>query len=452
MLKCGASSVVITPETTQFLSGYPHVERYSKGKDTELMSSSMYLDDGANCQLFIANDLIFLEKALVAEIRAGIEDRTSVPAENIMVTCTHTHSGPITTKPIGSVDNEMPPPPDKEYLNWMKQKVISCALEAVENAEPAELGMGFADSSHVGGNRRHPDGQKNSRVPVLTARSTANGAPVAVMPIVCVHPTVLHQDSKLFSADFPGYARLTVQNKLGNIPVVYHSGPSGNQSPRYLARENTVGEAKRLGEILGNSILSAVESAVYPDSVNLNSVSGFLDLPLNNFPSVEEAAKIEKQAREKQGKMRAAGDDPKATRTAECDWFGAERRLKLAVEFNSGKLQEKIRGHLPVEVQIFVVGPWKFIGLPGEIFVEYGLEIIREFPDTYVIAYANGYTLGYLVTAEAVAEGAYEARSAIFKSPESPELLVNISCHLLKGALSKSFQNPSRLYDILPLT
>ena len=42
---------------------------------------------------------------------------------------------------------------------------------------------------------------------------------------------------------------------------------------------------------------------------------------------------------------------------------------------------------------------------PGENFVEFAIDVMRAYPNTFIIAYANGETKGYLVTAEAVAEG-----------------------------------------------
>ena len=42
----GASETDISPKTSQFLIGYPHVKRYSTGIHDPLMSSALYLSDG----------------------------------------------------------------------------------------------------------------------------------------------------------------------------------------------------------------------------------------------------------------------------------------------------------------------------------------------------------------------------------------------------------------------
>lgn len=56
--KAGAAAVEITPKESQFLFGYPHVERMSTGVHDPLFSSALYLENGCEQVLFIANDII----------------------------------------------------------------------------------------------------------------------------------------------------------------------------------------------------------------------------------------------------------------------------------------------------------------------------------------------------------------------------------------------------------
>jgi hypothetical protein len=70
--------------------------------------------------------------------------------------------------------------------------------------------------------------------------------------------------------------------------------------------------------------------------------------------------------------------------------------------------------------------------LPGEQFVEYGLEIKRRAPGrAFVIGNANGELQGYIVTPEAAAAGGYEAAWALFR-PESGARLVEAAVELMK--------------------
>ena len=88
-----------------------------------------------------------------------------------------------------------------------------------------------------------------------------------------------------------------------------------------------------------------------------------------------------------------------------------------------------------VEVQVITIGPdIAFVSLPGEIFVELGLEIKKRSPFryTHLIELANG-AIGYIPNRSAYAEGNYEVVSARVAAG-SGEMLVESAVQLLKAA------------------
>src|SRR5436189_6411436 len=90
----GAASVEITPDRSLFLSGYPHVPRYSTGVHDPLLSSALFIRSG-NCQiLLIANDIIYITAQSSRRVRKLIEHATGVPQNHILISATTTHSGP----------------------------------------------------------------------------------------------------------------------------------------------------------------------------------------------------------------------------------------------------------------------------------------------------------------------------------------------------------------------
>ena len=101
-LKAGAASVQITPPIPMFLAGYPHVRRDSTGVHDPLLSSALYLENGPVRVLLIANDVIYVSKASTARCRKLISDSTGIPPQNILISATHTHSGPKTLDPIAT--------------------------------------------------------------------------------------------------------------------------------------------------------------------------------------------------------------------------------------------------------------------------------------------------------------------------------------------------------------
>lgn len=433
-LSANAKAITITPESVQFLDGYPHVKRFSTGVDTELYSSALYLESGDSRWLLIGHDLLFFDKGQVAEIRRRITEKTGVPSAHIMLSCTHTHSAPVSRIRFPRPANDIAPPLDEEMMDWITDRIVSNAIAATRDPQPAELGHGLADSSMVGCNRRDPQGPAHPEVPVMLVRNAETQSPIGLMLVVSVHPTILHQDSTLYSGDFPGHSRLRIQEVLGDIPVVHHIGAAGDQSPRHITRKNTPEEAGRLGRLLAESVLTATAGMNFTRSIDLRGATAHVDFNIRDFPTVEAAAENERKVFARFDQMRKEGADPAATRTAECDWFGAERMLFMAKLKASGELDENTRKNtLPVEIQIVKIGERTFVAWPGEVFIEFALQIRQEFPDAFIITCANGTTQGYLVTQQAMDEGAYEAYGSTFKSPESALRLVETTRELLRG-------------------
>ncbi len=433
-LQAGTACVDVTPTDSQFLFGYPHVRRYSTGVHDPLLASALYLCRGEEQLLFIGNDVIFIPKQSAARARRRIAEATGIPATSIMVTATHTHSGPSTVKYLSNEADPTVPDPDQRYLERLEEGIVRAGKEAFERAAPAAIGLVEADGSCVGTNRRDPAGPADPRVPVLVVKQAEADRLIGLMMVCSMHPTVLHEDSTLVSADFPGATRRCLQRSMvgEDCPIVLHTGPCGNQSPRHVTRENTPAEADRLGEALARDVVAAMAHISYRSDVALASSGAEVTLPTRRLPSVEESRINLKCARARLEQLRGVQAPAAEIRTAEVDCFGAEEAVVLAEAAADGRLERYAQSCMPAEIQVFQVGPWTFVGWPGEIFIEFGLRIAERFENTYVISLANGELQGYLVTEEAVRQGAYEANNALFASPASGDLLVEKTLELLR--------------------
>jgi hypothetical protein len=429
--RAGAAERDITPETGVFLFGYPHVQRISTGVHDPLSVSALYLA-GRGTALWVSCDLIWLPRALVTRARQRISDRTHLSMDQIMLTATHTHSGPVMSTMLSNAEDPVVPGPDPAYQHRVEQAIVDAACEAAQQATPAEVVHAVADGRGLGTNRRDPDGPAMPQVPVIAARDLATGRFRAIMAVVSMHPTVLHEDSTLISGDFPGLARQHLKQKSlsSGCPFVYHMGASGNQSPRHVVASNSFDEADRLGHRLSESIESALNQA-RPLTANITTDYYEIDLPRRILPAVPEAERLAKQARARLEALRQRGTPRAECRKAEVDWFGAKETLTLARAAEAGHLEEAARSCLPAEIQAIDIGGLRFVGWPGEVFVEFAWQVMAEWPDTYIITLANGELQGYLVTEQAVSEGAYEAGNAIFASPESGQRLVSVTHSLL---------------------
>ena len=282
VLLAGAAAADVTPRDPQFLFGYPHVPRHSAGVHDPLLSSALFLSDGRTPVLLVANDVIYVSRQTVRRVRDRIERQTGIPAANIMITATHTHSGPMTVDILGSESDPAVPKADPRYIEQLEDGIVEAAAEAFGSARPARVGLAIADGSCVGTNRHDPAGPSDPKVPVLAVRERDGEAFVAAMVVCSMHPTVLHEDSTLISGDFPAMTRQYVQEHLvgRDCPMVYHTGPCGNQSPRHVTEANTFEEAARLG----HSIVRAVGTIEWTSDIALGCARSLVDLPPRMFP------------------------------------------------------------------------------------------------------------------------------------------------------------------------
>jgi len=435
ILKAGAAQIDISPKDSQFLFGYPHVKRYSTGIHDKLWSSALYLSDGNEQALFIANDIIFVSKETANDARKEISARTGIKPKNIMITATHTHSGPHTVDYVSNQADPIVPKADQKYVVFMKNCIVQAGIEAFNRSKQAKLGLGIANDTGIGTNRRNPKGPADHKVPVLLVKNTNTDIDIACMLICSMHPTVMHEDSTLVSGDFPGMTRLYLQKNVldENCPVLHHTGPSGNQSPRHVTKANTFDEAERLGNILGKAVEKAINQIKFRNDLRISAVTDTVnDLPKKTFPSVKIAEEKLTAAEEKLEELRNHNTPKQDIRTAECDWFGTEEVLTLAKAAQDGSLEKAYDLCLPAEIQVIRVGKWHFIGWPGECFIEYPLEVKNNHPDTFIISLANGEMQGYIVTQEAAEEGGYEASNALFNY-QAGNIFVNKTLQLIEN-------------------
>ena len=256
-LVAGAAISDITPRDPQFLFGYPHVRRYSTGVHDPLLSSALFLSDGDRRLLFSANDVIFIGRETARRVRRRIEEQTGIPAANIMVTATHTHSGPITADMVSNELDQAVPKANPRYIEYMENGIVDAAVRACRTARPATIGMALADGSGVGTHRHEVCGPSDPQVPVLAVRDAGDGVFLAVMLVCSMHPTVLHEDStpreRGFSRDdSPLAATARRRRELSCAPshrTVWKSKPAARDRGKYLRGSRSAG--RTLGPIGG---------------------------------------------------------------------------------------------------------------------------------------------------------------------------------------------------------
>lgn len=416
-LQAGFGRRDITPRKPCFLVGYPHVGRTSTGVHDPLFASALFVGNGENGVLCISVDWLFVSADWTWECRRRIAAETGLAPEAILISATHTHSGPHTVDILAWKEDPVVPPADDAYLEYACGETAAAAIDAWRGRVAAEAAWTTADVSGLaGGNRIDPHGAEDPEAGLLVVRRAADQAALAVLTVYGMHPTVLHEDSTLFSGDFIAFARARVEESFAGAGVVYLNGVCGNQSPRRAVRAQTFAEAGRIGTALGERLAQAVSAVTgFSTDPPLAALTVRLDLEGKIFPSVSEAELNLTIVRKRYSDLQAAGAERAVIRTAECTVFGAEEVLTLAKAEVSGEAADVRERYRTAEIQVLRVGGTFLAGWPGEFFVEYGLEVKRRSASpVFVATMANGELHGYVVTPDAEATGGYEAQMSLF--------------------------------------
>jgi hypothetical protein len=437
-LRAGAAVVDITPLEGTPLAGY-YSPRGAKGVLDKLYAKSIVLEqDGIRVALVVC-DLISLPRQTVVEARQAIEKRTGIPGAHVMISATHTHTGPAVIRQsaldaVVGATNEL----GRRYSDNLPALIARSVEAASRKLDAVSLTAAIGKEENLSFNRRfvmrdgtvswnprkldpnilRPAGPIDPDVGILRVERHA-APPLATYVNFAMHPdTVSGAD---VSADFPGVLAQLLADCQGNDMVtVFANGCCGNLNHRRIGwAEQPSGprETRRIGTVLAGAVCRTLPMLQAVNSGGLRVTSALVTLPAAQISS-------EDVSRAKANLERMA--DPKLPFL---DKVKAVQVLDVAAR--EGKPWD-------VEVQVIALNDQvAWVSLPGEIFVELGLAIKKASPFryTFIAELANG-SIGYIPDHPAYAQGNYEVVSARCKEG-SGELLVETAVRLLKEIQSQ---------------
>lgn len=241
----------------------------------------------------VALDLIGLDVSNSDLIRSAVGGKLGVPAVNVMVNCSHTHSAPYTIA-WGLDWRECW---TSEWFKALPGRIAACAVQAAAAPREAVLRHG-REQVRVGFNRRLPtadgmvmrDNPEGSCAPwtdVVSFHSPVDGRLLGVMFSAAAHPVVIHASSTLISADYPGFAVKAVEGKTDGAFALFVQGCCGDVNAKHW--KGGFDKARELGESLAAAALSAVRAGEPVHPAFASAVCRFL-LPYQSKPSSETIA------------------------------------------------------------------------------------------------------------------------------------------------------------------
>ena len=138
-LRAGAATSNITPDLGGDVVG-GFVPFPATNVHDELHARCLVLDDGNTRLAFVVCDLLGLHRTVSVEARKRIADETGIPAENVLISGTHTHSA---VNALGQIprgfhsDVELTP-----YQQFIARRIADGVRRAIHALRPAELAFG----------------------------------------------------------------------------------------------------------------------------------------------------------------------------------------------------------------------------------------------------------------------------------------------------------------------
>jgi hypothetical protein len=214
--------------------------------------------------------------------------------------------------------------------------------------------------------------------------------------------------------------------------VLFAQGTSGNQSPRYFRNGKTWDEAVRVGSAIAQEADRVLGTMEYKSDVKLLCVSTETDLEIRDLPPIDTAQAAVDQATQNWENLKKTSNVERDIWNAELLKLGAENTLAFAMikdQFGENALG---LGDLPIEIQVIGIDDARIVGLPGEMFVEFGLTIQYRVPfdKCFVTELTNGTLPGYAGTTQAYVQGGYETGSSLLTG-HSGEQMVNAAVQLV---------------------
>ena len=442
-LKIGFARVNTNPPLGIFVSGY-YIPRHAKGFLDDLESTALALECGDTKLLMISVDISGINKDIGAEFKEAISQATGIPVENMILSATHTHTGPKLFV-AGTPSEHDTPELYAEYRNFLKKRLVDVCRLALQDVKPCRMAFGHGWApERVAYIRRYrmkdgstftcppindpnivgPIGELDQRVHVL--RFDQEGGYSIILVNYGLHADTIN--GELISADWPGVMRRTLERTLDNVKCVSFIGAEGDVGSTHvnptggdmndteISFDNEMkspGMCRFVGRALAGTVLQVYDKLEYIDVDQLRLVQNIIRVP-SNMPKPEELplAHLYKE-------LHDSGRD--------CDipYTGMQLTTAVATATRMCNLENGPE-YYELPMTAVSIGDVAIVTLPGEPFTDIGVGIkdTEGWRSIMPFALSNG-SQGYFPMQSAFDEGGYEAGTSKYAPGVAEALIAN---------------------------
>ena len=414
-MKAAAGRIKITPKNGIPMGGNVRIDNRSRGVHDDLYCNVLMLDDGSTEICLMGFDFVGLKYTTCTDVKSRVEMETGIPAANITMWGTHTHSGPDTCMRFyHGIDTII-----DEYLDMIATDVASGCAKIHENYEDVTLKCGKKEVYDLSFNRRliRKDGSVVMNFeefeiddivgttgpidPELLTLSVwnKNKEMMAVLVNFTLHPAILVGLDWLISRDYIHYLDTYILKEYGaDVVVLFANGAEGNINHLNFEKPDQwrdFREADRIGTKLGKYAKECIDDS---DKVSgkLNYISKNVTFPYRSITADEKAWADMVSERDKDKIEDQFDGIPDKTYAKMIKGM----LVRPDKEFNT-------------VLQGLSIGNYAFFTFPGEVYVEFGLAVkeLSPYENTMILGLSNSQS-GYIPKEEAFSQGGYEVKTA----------------------------------------
>ena len=402
LVRAGCAQEAISPPLGTSLAGYFH-DRVATWKRDDLFARALVVDSESERLALVSCDLLCPEQQVMDSAKEAIAAETGIPADRVLISTTHTHTGP-------ELRQGRPAPRMKEWTEQLPEKIALAVERAAAETFAATLRPGRTELTGYSYNRlfrqrdgsevfgRRPETEVAVAGPIDPELQTLSlvdegGRLRALVVHFALHPDVIGGGTADFiSADWPGEVARSIGAVYGaEVVTLFLQGTAGDinhhaHGPTLLPKRGPE-KAVQLGRAVAGAAMVASERAEPMTGVPIASAVETLSIP---YYTRDEAF-----FRQLEGLKKKPDPDPFERFT-----------------ISTGESWPHDGETAAVPIQVMRLGDIGLVGLPAEIFARIGLEIKQFSPAsfTYVVELANASVSSYVPTADQAERGAYGAR------------------------------------------
>ena len=280
IFKVGASSATINPEIGMFIAGDKQNRTFT-GIHDSIYAKAVVIQDGDEALALVTLDCIGLLYPEVQEIRSRAAEKLTnlnLPAERIIVSSNHIHSGPDVVGIWGP--SQMESGVDSVYMEKLVSTAAQQVVEASSKMQPATANwaLGTFGEDWVR-NISEPD--EIDRSVTLLQFVDEQGASIATLTNFACHPTIVDAVRNEVSGDYVGSFYREMANRYSGEHLFLQGAIGGWVQPE--KGDQSFQYADQRGMELAEKVSALVTQSKALDSTSIDFRNKVFELPVANM-------------------------------------------------------------------------------------------------------------------------------------------------------------------------